>query len=49
MLKKQLYEAPEAELLVVRFEGNFCDTNQGGFADTNADPDDETGQNWWGN
>ena len=23
MLKKQLYEAPEAELLVVRFEGGF--------------------------
>ena len=23
MLKKSLYEAPEAELLVVRFEGNF--------------------------
>lgn len=27
MLKKQLYSAPEAELLVIRFEGNFCGTN----------------------
>ena len=24
MNKKQLYSAPEAELLVVRFEENFC-------------------------
>ena len=24
MTKKLLYSAPEAELLVVRFEGNFC-------------------------
>ena len=26
MHKKQFYEAPDAELLVVRFEGNFCQT-----------------------
>lgn len=51
MLKKLLYEAPEAELLDVRFEGNFCQTNQGGFGDTNADPDDQSGNgdSWWGN
>ena len=24
MIKKQFYEAPEAELLVVKFEENFC-------------------------
>ena len=27
MNKKQLYEAPEAELLVVKFEENFMDSN----------------------
>ena len=27
MYKKLLYSAPEAELLVVKFEGNFCGTN----------------------
>ena len=26
MIKKLLYSAPEAELLVVRFEENFCET-----------------------
>ena len=26
MIKKHFYEAPETELLVVRFEGNFCAT-----------------------
>ena len=26
MRKKQFYEAPDAELLVVRFEENFCQT-----------------------
>lgn len=49
MLKKQLYAAPEAELLVVRFEENFCGTNGGGFGDTNANPEDESDENWWGN
>ena len=28
MNKKLLYSAPEAELLVVKFEGNFCTTGQ---------------------
>jgi hypothetical protein len=32
MLKKSIYEAPEAELLVVRFEGNFCQTFTPGAA-----------------
>lgn len=27
MIKKSFYEAPDAELLLVRFEGNFCGTN----------------------
>ena len=26
MRKKQIYEAPEAEAIVVKFEGNFCAT-----------------------
>ena len=29
MNKKQLYSAPEAELLVVKFEENFCGTLTG--------------------
>ena len=29
MYKKQFYEAPDAELLVVMFEGNFCGTTFG--------------------
>ena len=29
MHTKQFYEAPEAELLVVRFEENFCDSIEG--------------------
>ena len=29
MKKKTNYETPEAELIVVRFEGNFCQT--GGY------------------
>ena len=27
MLKKQFYEAPEAEILLVKFEENFCESN----------------------
>ena len=30
MNKKQYFEAPQAELIVVRFEGNFCATGQYG-------------------
>ena len=26
-MKKSFYEAPEAELLLVKFEENFCGTN----------------------
>ena len=36
MRKKTIYEAPEAELLVVRFEGNFCATTESGTM-----PDDD--------
>ena len=46
MHKKQFYEAPDAELLVVRFEENFCTTgggNQGGIQDiTEGDVVDES-------
>ena len=52
MHKMQLYEAPEAELLDVRFEEGFLNVSQNGaFGDTNADPDDQSGNgdSWWGN
>lgn len=29
MIKKSFYEAPETELILVRFEENFCGTNDG--------------------
>ena len=35
MNKKLLYSAPEAELLVVKFEGNFCATGEPGGAGGN--------------
>jgi hypothetical protein len=41
MNKKLLYSAPEAELLVVRFEGNFCTTGVPGGAGGDDDILDE--------
>ena len=38
MNKKQFYSAPEAELLVLKIEENFCGTNIPG----GAGPDDTT-------
>ena len=32
MIKNKFYEAPEAELLEVKFEGNFCTTGEPGGA-----------------
>ena len=29
MIQKHFYEAPEAETLLVKFEGNFCVTGDG--------------------
>lgn len=29
MVQKHFYEAPESELLLVKFEGNFCATGDG--------------------
>ena len=53
MHKKQLYEAPDAELLVIRYEENFCQTggttNPSTFGDGGADLDDESDEDWWGN
>lgn len=50
MNKKTYLEAPSAELIVVRFEGNFCTTgfptNQSSF-DEQAEIDDQSGANWW--
>ncbi|MBR2227320.1 MAG: hypothetical protein IJ893_05555 [Bacteroidales bacterium] len=46
MNKKLLYSAPEAELLVVKFEGNFCTTGVPGGAggdDTIVDDEDDLG------
>ena len=34
MNKKLLYLAPEAELLVIKFEGNFCATTEPGAVPT---------------
>lgn len=48
MIRKTVYEAPEAELLFVRFEENVMSPT-GGFGDPNAESDDESDQNWWGN
>lgn len=48
MIKKSFYEAPEAELLLVKFEEGFLTgTNKGGFGDKNANPDDLTDEDWW--
>ena len=51
MRKKQFYEAPDAELLVVKFEENFCGTtgdNTGGIPSINeGDVNDDSGS--WGN
>ncbi len=47
MNKKLYLEAPQAELIVVRFEGNFCATgdNQNGLEDgTVVDPFE--GEGW---
>ena len=43
MHTKQFYEAPEAELLVVRFEENFCESpyGEGGSAGRQMQDDDE--------
>ena len=40
MNKKQFYEAPETELIVVRFEGNIMSAGDAGGNDTIVD--DET-------
>ena len=51
MRKKQFYEAPEAEMLSVKFERNFCESpveGNGSFGDTKANPEDLTGESWWG-
>ena len=45
MIKKQRYSAPEAELLVVRFEGNFCGTNDG-IPDIKDDDVEDDSENW---
>ena len=43
MIKKHIYEAPDAELLVVRFEENFCGDSTG--IPNITDPDDDS-EDW---
>ena len=48
MLKKSFYEAPEAELLMVRFEENIMSvTPNGSKFKEPADVDDQSDQTWW--
>lgn len=51
MNKKTYFEAPSAELIVVRFEENFCATGDQVVSNSsfgeNADVDDQSNQNWW--
>ena len=42
MIKNKFYEAPEAELLVVSFEENFCGTTGDGTWDNSI----RTGSSW---
>ena len=44
MMKKSFYETPEAELLLVKFEENFCNSplNPGGVPQ--VDPNDIDGE-----
>ena len=46
MRKKQFYEAPDAELLVVRFEGNFCGTFDPNGTEKSTVKDDLFGDGW---
>ena len=43
MVKKQLYEAPETELLLVRFEGNIL---SGDIKDIEGDDVEDDSENW---
>ena len=45
MIQKQLYAAPEAELLVVRVEENFCGTNDG-IPDIDGNDVEDDSDNW---
>ena len=50
MIKKQLYEAPEAQTLVVRFEGVILTVSDlgadSGFSE-NGVVTDRSGETWW--
>jgi len=43
MMKKTFYEAPESELLLVKFEENFCGTNNNPNGTENSDVYDPYG------
>ena len=44
MKKKLLYSAPEAELLVVRFEENFLQSGEGNSANNGYDEENDLGE-----
>ena len=46
MRKKQFYEAPEAEVLKVKFERNFCESPLEGNENLN-NPQDYHGMDSW--
>ena len=46
MIKKQLYEAPETELLVVRFEGNIMSPAPGGIQNISGDDVQDESDDW---
>ena len=48
MVQKHFYEAPESELILVKFEGNFCATETdvwtpGGGGSYNGDKENDLG------
>ena len=49
MNKKHLYEAPETELILVKFEGNFCASpaENSSFEEKAYMQDRSTETNWW--
>ena len=39
MIKKTYFEAPQSELIIVRFEEGFLTTSPGGYSDQGTSPD----------
>lgn len=49
MVQKHFYEAPESELLLVKFEGNILSevTQSSTFGDEKPYMNDRSNENWW--